>query len=66
MSVTPFKLRFLSFTFFLLYIIHKNIGFFNSQTVVYPVHSPAENAGLFHKGDCGGGRAYRKGGLQTP
>ena len=32
----------------------------------YPAHSPAENAGVFHKGDCGGGRAYRKGGLQTP
>ena len=32
----------------------------------YPAHSPAENAGVFHKGDCGDGRAYRKGGLQTP
>ncbi|WP_433915527.1 RNA polymerase subunit sigma-70 [Thomasclavelia cocleata] len=34
--------------------------------LIYPAHSPAENAGVFHKGDCGNGRAYRKGGLQTP
>ena len=32
MSVTPFKSRFLSLTFFL--IIHKNMRFFNSQTVL--------------------------------